>query len=456
MTKGLILIAATLVCIIAIPLTVQAAGPTTIGTSDIEFTVRVPFQDKAFNALGLYWVFYDQWTGGTGDIGYRTSADAVTWSPFTSLGFGGFGPEFSVVLEGSNTLHYARGDTGLAHTLSYRKGTLQSDGSIVWAAAEQTIAADANHLWGDPTIAIDSNGYPWVSCMFDEYGDSFVAYDAVVYQSNTKDGTWTTAAGFPHRFTTEATYTNRHWATTAVALASGQMYFTVYTSNNLNLSTRRAAPFGVLWNGAAFGADEPIDTAVTANVYWASTDTLAVGPDVYFGHLVTTSNDIHLLKRDSATGWGSPETVASGTTGTSSPVLSYETYYGSIYVWWAGSPTSDHIYYRERSSTGVWAPAVDWITDIPLTGNNRLTTFLPMVYSIGLLWTTESAAPFNVRMGTVGLPTPTPIHTSQTSTNVERWSAVSSGIAAICMVVIVAAIVIAPMLIRRPSGGPLG
>jgi len=74
---------------------------------------------------------------------------------------------------------------------------------------------------------------------------------------------------------------------------------------------------------------------------------------------------------------------------------------GDLYVFWAGSPTSNHIYYRKyNASTGLWEPAVDWIDESEevLTDNDRLTTFYNMLAGyLGLAYMTKTASPYNVK-----------------------------------------------------------
>ena len=175
------------------------ASPSVI-VSDLEASVipttseeGITFQpdDQTFVASGRHWIFY-----------LNEDADFVYKS---ALSDGVFGAETDIVAAtalygwevatwydaASNTIHYARHDIDTApDEIKYRMGTPNADGTITWAAAEQTVHTTPAILdnWRI-AIAVDEEGYPWVAWV-DTNG---VGVYGIVYveSSSTKNGTWT-------------------------------------------------------------------------------------------------------------------------------------------------------------------------------------------------------------------------------------------------------------------------
>lgn len=81
---------------------------------------------------------------------------------------------------------------GYADRVMYRMGTPESNGTITWAAVEQSVAILTNELYITPTmvnICCDEDGYPWIIFIDDNGGDPNKY--PVVISSSTKNGTWT-------------------------------------------------------------------------------------------------------------------------------------------------------------------------------------------------------------------------------------------------------------------------
>lgn len=203
-----------------------------VGTSTAAggWVVGAPYQRFSFFAVTKYWCFY---TNG-GDMGWRTSADGIVWSAFTAIRAASPGYWFSVAFDGVN-FHYVYTNTDWDGDLYYRMGTANSDGTIAWLAAEQLVLnIDANHLATDPSIAVDSNGYPWIGYGFCGPNPVYDTY-AYVAKSKTKNGTWThenVLFASPYQFSasmfTLGTYPSA-WCS-VIPLTSGKMYAAVQTN----------------------------------------------------------------------------------------------------------------------------------------------------------------------------------------------------------------------------------
>lgn len=164
---------------------------------NVDYDGRFTGARKTFYANGRYWAFYA--IGGTwfGHIYYRTSTDGQSWTSETSIGidsgtdFQGFGVWFD-----GTFFHVGYGDKGENNEpngLRYRQGTPNANGSITWSAVWQSVPVGN----GDNTravIAADNSGYPYIRYIRQTGAYSY-AYE--ITKSSTKNGTWTTAGGYP-------------------------------------------------------------------------------------------------------------------------------------------------------------------------------------------------------------------------------------------------------------------
>jgi len=351
--------------------------PSTVGTSTTSSATQGAYQRKGFysSSTGRWWNFYIDGA----DFGFRTSVDGVTFGAWTvaRAGGSGAGDSYSIYFDGTY-VHYAYAD--FDSFVFYRRALLNVDGTITWSAAEQTAVSVALHEMSFPNIAVDTSGYPWVGYRDFTGADS----DPWVTKSSANDGTWTTAESFPYQLRA----TGSAGIATVVSLNSQRMCVAYHTGGYI-----RARLWTGSWEAEVDLGIVPLDRK--------SVSVTAIGDDVYVAVLQATSNDIHLKKRTYGVGWGSWEDVQSATTSTSYPVLSTNTVTGEVFCFWAGSPTANHVYFKVRSSAGVWdSSPTDWINEATdtLTGNDRLTCFY-QAYSgkIGLMYMTLAASPYYVR-----------------------------------------------------------
>jgi hypothetical protein len=341
--------------------------PSVVGTSIVDTATFYAFQRKSFYANGRFWVFYSN----GGDIVYRTSTDGSTWSSATTVRTCGNGYDFSVWFDGTY-LHYA---FAYQSSIYYRRGTPNANGTITWSASEQTVSTTYNQAYF-PMVSVDSNGYVWIG-----YRDNYYPY---VIKSGNNDGTWgTTPSGFPYQLSTQGDYS---WKVSVIPLTSGKM-LAVYAYDYQLLFARR-------WDGSAWGTEAT--TASWINYAYAYS-AVAQGDDVHLTFLKYSTKDILYVRYTySSNSFGSETTLQAGATSSSAPVISIDTATNDLYVFWAGNPTANHIYYRKYNGT-TWEDTVDWITETALTGNDRLTCFYKAYGSqIGLEYMTGTASPYNV------------------------------------------------------------
>jgi RNAse (barnase) inhibitor barstar len=367
--------------------------PSIVGTSTSSEATYRPFQRKCFYAKGLFWVFYSDGT----NLVYRTSVDGVNWSAATTVRACTSGRMFDVYFDGTY-LHYAYAPATAGGDLMYRRGTPNADGTITWSAAEQ-IAYDAQSITGvvreyvyEPSIAVDSAGRPWIAFRYYEYYAA--TYSTMVRASSTADGTWVTDD------TKSLIITDVMSAGNAgiVPLTAGKMLL-IRTYGGYPVEAR-------LWDGSAWGAAE---TATTTNIasHWMFS-CFSSGDDVYLAYLdlVDTTYNIRLYKRTYGVGWSLIKSI-SNVTSTSAPVICDDLANGYIYIFWAGAPTANTIYYLKHPEL----TATTWLDESAegLTGNDRLTCFRKVFDGkIGLEYMTNTTVTgqYNVKFAflIIGIP----------------------------------------------------
>jgi len=215
-------------------------------------------QRKCFFAVGRYWIFYSDDT----NIVWRTSTDGVNWSNKNTFEEGSDGTVFScAVVENKIHVVYLASD---GSKIYYRRGTLQSNGSINWDNSLQTAVPSGTYTYLKPTIWVDSGGYPWIG--YSEVHGSGQFYPRVT-KASTNDGSWTTDSGFP--YTLEEVL--QGWTVTGVALTNSKVYV-IWTDAD-------TPAYGKLWNGTSWGSKETI-TQIHVGICFGVSIT-AINDDVF-------------------------------------------------------------------------------------------------------------------------------------------------------------------------------
>jgi hypothetical protein len=220
-----------------------------------------------------------------------------------------------------------------------------------------------------PYVSVDSSGYPFIAYRFYNYYN----YPSVT-KSSLNNGTWQTASEFPYQLQTSS---SGSWRSSALPLTEGKVY--VFYNN-------RYTTYGRLWNGSDWGTEETVTTTdLQASEYFSA---VTQGDDVHFAFLGTSPYNIAYKKRIYGIGWGTEVTVQSSTTSSSAPTLSINTANNDLYLFWAGSPAANCIYYKKQNG-GIWdANPTTWIvgqaTQTLDTGNDLDEAFY------GSIWKSQS------------------------------------------------------------------
>ena len=150
-----------------------------------------PFQRKVWYRAGRHWVFYVH----DYQFRYVSSIDGVVWDGPTDIRYAPLGYTCATWVDDNGYLHYVYCLYGNGRTLKYRRGFLESDGTITWSAVEQDAAASYATEQFRPSICVDDAGYPWITYTRENLSGYYEAQ--VVTKSSTNDGTWTTAPNYP-------------------------------------------------------------------------------------------------------------------------------------------------------------------------------------------------------------------------------------------------------------------
>lgn len=285
-----------------------------IGTTTAALPFRFTYQKKGFYAADRWWVFY-----GTTIAYYTSSADGDTWLAGTSIGSVENAGGFSVWWDGTY-VHYTRSDADASDNF-YRMGTPISDGSITWAAAEQTVFSGAAHYCHYPTVTVDSDGYPWI--LYNSLDGGLANGKPKIHKSTTKDGTWTEDAGngFPYNPCARDT---EHYGL-VVPMLSGKM-MAVYKGDPLNgdpIYTR-------LWTGSAWQGENSTFSLVYNELFSA----IAVGDTV---HIIARDNTQINATQWTGSSW-SAESLVSSHGDLATPCVGKDSD-GNLYVFFTGGWT---------------------------------------------------------------------------------------------------------------------
>ncbi len=224
--QALILLVLLLVLVL-LPATAWAQT-STIDTDigDVDNALRAGHATKSFYAAGLHWFFWVDMVDDNAKFSSSADLSAGSWAAPTTLRDADYGRRLAVWYDdGTDSVHIAVVDKSDSN-LYYRLGTPETDGTITWAADWDVVVAGGSYI----NIVTNSDGYP------------FVAKDATVYRSTTKNGTFT-CDGSPYTFTNIPAYaelvplTGGKVAAIATDNASGDMFLTRW--DGFNWSTEK-------------------------------------------------------------------------------------------------------------------------------------------------------------------------------------------------------------------------
>lgn len=342
------------------------SGPYIVGASDEEGTPRA-YQRKTFFA-GRYWVFYVARPEPPGYMVYRSSLDGETWTDATVVKSGvADGREFSVIYANGyvHYVHYNHAAAG--NPLIYRRGVINGT-TIMWEPERVAVPGVSGVSYLQPTICIDSAGYPWLAYTWDKFGGPYYPYTV---KATAVDGTsWETP-------TQMSTTSDLSWRVSIVALLSEKVYC-VYASRYITAK-------GKLYDGW-WGSEEEV-TAAPLHLYGDVHCVCSEGDVVHLVYQRTTDRGIYYRQRTLA-GWQSEELVRAETASVA-PVISIAI--NDVYIFWRDTATG--VIFLRRRVGGVWQPIQQpfgTTFDPPYVQWYQVTCFPKYMHGkIGVAWTAQ-------------------------------------------------------------------
>lgn len=333
-----------------IPEAQATATPVTLGNYLFKEATYSSPQRQIHYAQGRYWAFFSD-TANSNHMSYSTSVTGLSgnWSSsivvYDQCHDSG---DIDFTVNGTHVFWaYISGSVG--SQMKFRQGTLNTDGTITWNADVQAVWTKTNY----PRIAVDSTGHVFITYLHSQLGDD---QPRVIKNDNT-DGTWSTAANFPHNLTESL---GPYDPGTITALSNGKMYatYTRYTSPNEPVR-------GSLYNGTGW---EDTQNITTANCdYWQSSTVYDGSNTLYYALYITGTVRV-ILYNETTKQWSAETVVAERSPGyLTSPTISYDPDTGYVYIFCANRIWDSiyhaydiHCYYYDTVS---WSSVLTLYTD---------------------------------------------------------------------------------------------
>jgi len=400
--------------------------PSLIGrtvVTPIARTQAIRWQEKSFWAAGRFWVFYINYVGSGNYRSYFTSsADNVTWeTPVFLRQMAEYNGEcLQAILEGDYVHVFARCFDWNPNPVSifYRRGLLNSDGTITWTA-------DWAQAWNDPGTVnvdfyacLDSSGYPHIT-----WGFGIENCTTYIIKSSRNDGVWETAGGYPVQLDLDPTG-KYHTNNFVVPLSNDKLYaFYFEAPQSIDAGT---PIYGRLWNGASWMAEETCTTSSVIQQYatghesWSRGVTADGDDNIHLvflqhrqkaGSINPFSWNVIYVKRTYGVGWGAETTLEADVLAkNASPSVAIVG--SNLKFFWTGSPSPNVIFGKILDEDGFWHKTtylIEELTDgIPNTtspnnyGYDGIINSFPKTYNdrLGILYikNTHEAATYDINL----------------------------------------------------------
>lgn len=322
-----------------------------------------PYQQKIFNAQGLWWAFY---SNGSYEV-MSTSVDGANWTkPVVADTIEGgtlTSSDVSVWNQGSYVYNIV---SPWSNSLWFKRGILNSNGTVTWG--NETDILNGAYII-HPYVIVDSNGDPWVS--YAEQMSNGTMYPYVVRDSM-NDGSWVTASGFPYCLSSVSATSlggSMDYGVMLQPLTDGAVY-TFY------VSTQRSNGFGQtqVWDGTSWLP--AVNTTAVIGGEWSGSwewDAVALDDSVNLIYLQNGTCYIAYEKYTFATNSYGPEEVvwSKSEEPFTCPMVSVDPATGDVYaVWWDTNQVGPLMHFGDNPWSwysvlhdGVWSSAQIFVND---------------------------------------------------------------------------------------------
>ena len=318
--------------------------------------VRTSTQHSSFYADGKHWVIY---LNTAGDLSYRSSFYGDKWSSELLIPTAiplDFGANYDVVNNGTRVyLAYAKW-TGLDNynDLYYQYGEIQVNGTISWSDGQTVYNASDDFCVADPSIAVDSDGYPLIA-----YGlidDNFAPWNCYlnVSRSTLQEGNWNTE--WDQNLASDSSWS--HILPSIVALDNGRKVYCFYTQKKVGASeikSRYTDALG-LWES------EQVCSSNISTAYYSLFSATSSGDEVRLAFNVNNSYTINYSSCEWKEEWSAEDTISPTVQNNTTPVI-VQADTGDLRIYWMNASTGN-IYYNHMDSNKIWddSPTL-WLID---------------------------------------------------------------------------------------------
>jgi len=312
-------------------------------TTTNSWALHIGLGSKAGYAAGYFYLFFSDGT----NIKYVSTSDSsfnpTTFGTAVTVKAGSDGSYFQVIFQ--DPYVYMVSVTPDSKPIKFRRG-LCSGGSISWDTEVTGPTGTQMRVTG---IDITDEGYVLVAY----YADN----GAYVSKNANKDGTWSTASGYPKRLD-DADSVNH--MVKVLDMGSGNWY-------GMYCGVTGGHIYGRYWNGSTLATKEQCTDVITSAVHrW---DARAVGSTIFLAWNGQSGN-FYLYRRVRSGGsWGTTATIwtGGGSDYDKVPAVSVNKDLGDVYVAWQNYPSSAHVYYQKYTgATSSWGSTVDAVTESAL------------------------------------------------------------------------------------------
>lgn len=282
---------------------------------------------------------------------YTHSIDRITWASPILLGTAEASYDCGWWYNGTHVA-YVRIPTA-NDKIYFRLGVPQSDGTIVWSAAEQTVASGSANDFYMASIAIDNQGYAWITC---NYSPGVGGGTPRVWRNSNRDGTWSNTAGFPYQLSA----TNNEVRTVIVPLSTNTVlvFWGSINDNETGLYSRR-------WDGSAWDATLTVASDLT---YTFQAVSIEASDNAW---VVWGAFDNGVYHRISARKWNSVSDNWNAKVDILDPFqfgtnvgIAYETLTSDFRVFYQDEDTTkDFFEIRYSNTLGTWGGSTLWYDD---------------------------------------------------------------------------------------------
>ncbi len=369
------------------------AGTSTAATTNSLHCLPFSHQRNMFYAADLFWIFF---CNGSKYFYYTSSFDGANFSdptrlPSTLCGISLVYAEDFSVWYNSTYIYFVNcvDDNGLNFTM----GTPCKNGTIAWMETSIVYTAIRNIYLMRPFICTDASGYLWIGYILST--DSGTSNYPHVTKSQWNNGTWSNATGFPFKVIDIADY---NWNITLNPLKNNHVTVVCWSrSGSVRVRT--------WFSNDSWSTEQDTNNAVGFTMYCCSvTDgssrvhiAFSNFSDYYLVHTIydpytnTLTREINITE--------TPFNLGISLT------LSSNTLDDSIYCFWLGNPTLNHVYCKRWNGEKWGTEATDCTNETGITTNAIITSFYQS-YSgkIGISWLIGTSAPYQIRFGLIDTP----------------------------------------------------